>query len=124
MSAGDNGQSRPRHLAVLVIDADEQSQLQIRSAIRATEMFGTILSAGNALIAHDAMNGPDALVLDLVIVDSTMLNALALARGPAASGAVFAIVAEAGADVPDIGWPLLQKPVTAGDIERLFQERD
>jgi hypothetical protein len=124
MSAVQNGRNRPPDLRALVIESDVQSQLELRSAIRATGLFGEILSAGNALFAHDAMNGPDAPTLDLVLVGSTMLNALALSNGPAASGARFAIVAEIGEPVPDIGWTVLKKPVTGEDIERLFEPRD
>ena len=123
MSAGQNGRLRRPGWTVLVIESDVQSQLEMRSAIRATGLFGLILSAETALTAHDAMNGPDEPALDLVLVSSTMINALALAKGPAASDARFAIVAEAGALVPDIGWPVLRRPVARMDIELLFKDR-
>jgi hypothetical protein len=122
LSAGQNGRRRPSALRALVIDADVQSQLELRSALRATGLFGVILSAETALIAHDAMNGPDAMALDLVLVASSMLNSLALANGPAASDARFAVVAKADARVPDNGWPVLRKPVRAADIEQVFIE--
>ncbi len=124
MTTVQNGRNRPPDLRALVIEGDVQSQLELRSAIRATGLFGVIQSAGTALIAHDAMNGPDAPTLDLVLVGSTMLNALALSYGSAASNALFAIVAEFGEPVPDISWPVLIRPVTGEDIERLFEPLD
>ncbi len=124
MSEADNGGRRPPRLAALVIESDVQSQLELRSAIRATGLFSTILSAETALVAHDTMNGADAYSLDLVLVASTMLPALALGFGPGAASARFVIVAEAKASVPDVDWPILRKPVCAADIERLFVPRD
>ena len=55
MSAGQNGRLRRPGWTVLVIESDVQSQLELRSAIRATGLFGLILSAETALIAHDAL---------------------------------------------------------------------
>ena len=123
MTGADNGRRRPPHLAALVIESDVQSQLELRSAIRATGLFGVILSAESALIAHDAMNNPEELPLDLILVGLSMLNALALGYGPGASNARFAIVAEAEARLPEGKWPILRKPVTAADIERLFAHK-